>query len=362
MNIAFVGQKGVPARYGGVERHVEALGSRLAKRGHQIVVFTRHSYNNSRGVYKGMKIIPLTAIPEKHTEMISHTLLSLLNLVGKAIDVIHIHSTDPALLSFIPRMHTKVVVTSHGQAYRREKWGYIAKRFSRLAERAFVQFPHGRIAVSKILKKYYEEKYLCEVTYIPNGVDVRKVRDDSAISKWGLSRDDYLLFVGRIIPTKGCHTLINAFKKIKTDKKLVIVGGSSYSDEFFTKLKKSAHEKIIFLGYRYGNELAALYSNAYCCIVPSEVEGLAIALLEAMSYGNCVIYSDIPENIEAAHDFGIQFRNKDSDDLADKMKRALDNASYCKEIGIKARQMVQKEYDWDDIVLKTESVYRSLFL
>ncbi len=362
MNVAFVGQKGVPARYGGVERHVEALGSRLAKRGHEILVFTRHNYNNVRGVYKGMKIIPFTAIPEKHTEMISHTLLSLLNLVGKNIDIIHIHSTDPALLSFIPRINAKVVVTSHGQAYRREKWGHIAKGFSRLAERAFVQFPHKRIAVSKTLKKYYEEKYLCEVIYIPNGVEIKRVRDLSAITNLGLSGDDYLLFVGRIIPTKGCHTLISAFKKIKTDKKLVIVGGSSYSDEFFMKLKKSVHANTIFLGYRYGHELEALYSHAYCCIVPSEVEGLAIALLEAMSYGNCVIYSDIPENIEAAHGFGIKFRNKDSDDLADKMQRALDNASHCKEIGIKARQMVQKEYDWDDIVLRTESVYHSLFL
>jgi len=361
MKIAFVGQKGIPAKYGGVERHVEALGSRLAKRGHEVFVFSRYNYNTVRGEYKGMNVISFAAIPEKHTEMISHTLLSLLSLVGKNIDIIHIHSTDPALLSFIPRIDTKVVVTSHGQAYRREKWGHIAKTFSRLAERAFVRFPHKKIAVSKTLKKYYEEKYRCEIIYIPNGVDIERVKDTSAIAKLGLFRDDYILFVGRVIPTKGCNTLISAFNKTKTTKKLVIIGGSSYSDEFLMRLKKRAHEKILFLGYRYGSELAQLYSNAYCCVVPSEVEGLAITLLEAMGYGSCVIYSDIPENVEAAHGFGIHFRNKDSDDLADKIQFALNNTSYCKEIGLKARRMVQKEYNWDNIVLRTESVYQSLF-
>jgi len=361
MKIAFVGQKGLPAKYGGVERHVEALGSRLAKKGHEVFVFSRYNYNTLRGEYDGMNIISFGAIPEKHTEMISHTLLSLLSLVGKAIDIVHIHSTDPALLSFIPRIDTKVVVTSHGQAYRREKWGHIAQTFSRLAERAFIYFPHKKIAVSKTLKKYYEEKYHCEIIYIPNGVDIARVKDTSAIAKLGLSRDGYVLFVGRLIPTKGCNTLISAFNKTKTDKKLVIVGGSSYSEEFLMRLKKRAHESIMFLGYRYGSELAQLYSNAYCCIVPSEVEGLAITLLEAMGYGNCVIYSDIPENVEAAHGFGIQFRNRDSDDLTDKIRFALDNPSYCEEIGLKARERVQREYNWDTIVAQTESVYSSLF-
>ncbi len=361
MRIAFVGQKGVPAKFGGVEKHVEALGARLAKRGHDIIVYSRYNYSDLKGSYKGMHIISLAAIPQKHSEMISHTFFSLLNLIGKKVDVIHIHSIDPALLSFIPRMNTKVVVTSHGQAYRREKWGPIAKRFSRLAEKAFVHFPNKRIVVSKTLRRYYEEKYKCEVIYIPNGVDVKKVKNTSAIAKLGLSQDEYILLVGRIIPTKGCDTLISAFNKIKTDKKLVIVGGSSYSDKFFENLKKRANEKILFLGYRHGDELAQLYSNAYCCVVPSEIEGLAITLLEAMGYGNCVIHSDIPENVEAAHGFGIHFRNKDSDDLAEKIRFALDNPSYCIEIGLKAMERVQQEYNWDNIVDRTESIYNSLF-
>lgn len=362
MKIAFVGLKGIPATFGGVEKHVEELGSRLVQKGHSIVVYTRNTYNRFKGSYKGMRIISLPALPQKHTEMISHTLLSLLSLIGRDVEVVHIHSTDPALLSFIPRVQNKVVVTSHGQAYRRGKWGSIAKALSRLAERAFVSFPHKRIAVSKTLKKYYEEKYSCEVQYIPNGVEVKSIGDTSSLVRLGLSKDDYVLFVGRIIPTKGCDILIDAFNKVKTGKKLVIVGGGSYTNAYVENLKKSANERTQFLGYRYGEELDQLYAHAYCCIVPSEVEGLAMTLLEAMAYGRCVIYSDIPENVEVACDAGISFHNRDSSDLAEKLRVALNNPSYCRELEQKARERVFREYNWAKIVVQTEEVYKSLFI
>jgi len=359
--IAFVGLKGIPAKYGGVEKHVEELGARLAKKGHNIICYTRWNYNNFNGIYKGMKVISTPAIPEKHTEMISHTFFSLLNLMDKNVDIIHIHSVDPAILSFIPRMNAKVVVTSHGQAYRRQKWGKIAKKLSMMAERSFVLFPNKRVAVSKTLKKYYRNKYNCDATYIPNGIDIQSVNGSSSLGKLGLAKNEYFLFVGRIIPTKGCDTLVEAYMKVNTDKKLVFAGGSSYSDEYFERLRQKANKQTIFLGYRYGEELTQLYANAYCFVMPSEIEGLAITLLEAMSFEKCVIYSDIPENAEAADGVGIPFRNKDIDDLAEKMRFALANPELCQELGIKARERVKKEYNWDNIVSQTEEVYYSLF-
>jgi len=361
MKIAFIGQKGIPAVYGGVEKHVEELGTRLVERGYRILAYTGMNYNNFNGYYRGMRIIPVPAIPQKHTEMISRTFFSLLHLLNKEIDVVHIHSADPAILSFIPRLKSKVVVTSHGQAYRREKWGAIAKTISKLSEKAYAVFPNKRISVSKTLKKYYENKYNCDVVYIPNGVNIKVVNSTSAIEKLCLSKNGYILFVGRILPTKGCDFLIEAYKKIKTDKKLVIVGGSSYTDSYVEKLKKSANKNTIFLGYRYGRELEELYANAYCCVVPSEIEGLAITLLEAMSYGKCVIYSDIPENVEVAEGVGIPFRNKDINDLTNKITLVYENLYYCEELGTKARERVKKEYNWDKIVDKTEEVYHSLF-
>jgi glycosyltransferase involved in cell wall biosynthesis len=361
MKIAFVGHKGIPAKYGGVEKHVEELGTRLAERGHSIITYTRSNYSNFKGYYKKMRIFSLPAIPQKHTEMISHTLFSLIDLLDKDIDIIHIHSVDPAILSFIPRINSKVVVTSHGQAYRRGKWGSIAKRFSRLAERAFAIFPDRRIAVSQTLKKYYEEKYNCKIIYIPNGIDVKLVNGIKTLKKLNLTRNEYLLFVGRIIPTKGCDTLVEAFKALNTDKKLVFVGGSSYTDNYFETLKKKSDERTIFLGYKYGRELVELYSNAYCFIIPSEIEGLALTLLEAMTYGKCVVYSDIPENEEVAHDVGIAFQRGNCNDLAAKLKFVLKNQAFCEETGNKARRRVQAKYNWDSIVNQTEDVYNSLF-
>ncbi|MCX7994756.1 MAG: glycosyltransferase family 4 protein [candidate division WOR-3 bacterium] len=369
--IAFVGQKGIPATYGGVEKHVEILGELLANRGHSIFVYSRRTYNNFHGYYKKMKVINLPAIPQKHTEMISHTLFSCLELLDKNIDIVHIHSVDPAILAFIPRMKTKVVVTSHGQAYRREKWGPIAKSFSCLAEHFYTTIPNARIAVSKTLKKYYEEKYKCDVYYIPNGVNIPDINNLSFEKTFNLGqiditlkKDSYFLYVGRILPTKGVDILVKAWnnleKKCNLDKNLVIAGGSSYTDAYVEKLKKQSSPSIIWLGYRYGEELHWLYANAYCCIVPSEIEGLALTLLEAMSYGRCVIYSDIPENSEAAEGVGISFQNKNIDDLSNKILYALENQTYLAELGKKAKERIKIEYNWNDIVIRTEKVYDSI--
>lgn len=360
MRIAFIGQKGLPATYGGVEKHVEELGARLAERGYKISAYTGTNYNNFNGYYRGMKIIPIPSIPQKHTEMISRTFFSLLYLLNKEVDIVHIHSIDPAILSFIPRLNSKVVVTSHGQAYRREKWGPILKKISELAERAYVVFPNKRISVSKTLKKYYQTRYSCEVVYIPNGANVKVVNSTSAIEKLGLSANGYVLFVGRIIPTKGCGLLIKAFEKVRTDKKLVVAGGGSYTHEYVDQLKRAANKNTIFLGYRYGKELEELYANAYCCVVPSEIEGLAISLLEAMSFGKCVICSDIPENLEVAKGTGIMFRSRDVEDLTNKLKFVVKNPLYCEERGAKAREHIIDEYNWDRIVDQTEEVYHSL--
>ncbi|MEO0137436.1 MAG: glycosyltransferase family 4 protein [candidate division WOR-3 bacterium] len=369
--IAFIGLKGIPATYGGVEKHVEELGELLAKNGHSLIVYSRNTYNNFRGLYKGMRVINLPAIPEKHTEMISHTFLSCLDLLDKNVDIVHIHSVDPAILSFIPRMKAKIVVTSHGQAYRREKWGPLAKSFSHLAEHFYATIPNARIAVSKTLQKYYQGKYNCMVHYIPNGVKIPEViekspqkvfiNEDKEIS---IARDSYFLYVGRILPTKGVDVLIQAWnnleKEIKLNKMLVIVGGSSYTDVYVKTLKKQSSASIIWLGYRYGEELQWLYANAYACIIPSEIEGLALTLLEAMSYGKCVIYSDIPENVEAAQGVGISFQNKNFTDLSTKILYAIKNPTILNELGERARERIKYDYNWEDIAAKTEWVYASI--
>ncbi len=369
--IAFIGQKGIPATYGGVERHVEELTKRLAKRGHKVVAYSRKNYNNFNGYYNGVKIINLPVIPEKHTEMISHTFLSCLELLDRKIDIVHIHSVDPAIISFLPKIKAKVVATSHGQAYRREKWGRIAKSFSKFAERFYCLFPDVRIAVSKTLKQYYETKYRRPVHYIPNGVNLPALNGFSDFRTFlindneiKLTKNSYLLYVGRILPTKGVDILIEAWndlvgRKYNLDKNLVIVGGTSYTEKYVSKLKSISKDSVIWLDYRYGEELSWLYANAYCVVVPSEVEGLALTLLEAMSYGKCVIYSNIPENAEAVHGVGLSFQNKNVNDLAKKIRIALDNQNLLQELGEQARRRIKREYNWEDIVIQIENTYKS---
>ncbi|MGQ9846691.1 MAG: glycosyltransferase family 4 protein [Bacteroidales bacterium] len=372
--IAFIGQKGLPATYGGVEKHVEELGVRLAQRGHRIIAYSRKNYNRFSGNYKGIKVINLPAIPEKHTEMISHSLLCCLDVHDKDIDIVHIQSVDPSIISFLPRIKTKVVATSHGQAYRREKWGKVAKSFSQIAERVYSKIPCARIAVSKTLKKFYEAKYGCYVHYIPNGVNLpsKKIFPSSKLflideKEVHLEKNSYILYVGRILPTKGVDILIEAWNKLSRSRslnsniKLAITGGSSYTDDYVNNLKQRTDDSVVWLGYRYGEDLQWLYSNAYCVVIPSEIEGLAFTLLESMSYGKCIIYSDIPENDEAANGVGIPFQNKNTDDLAKKITLALHSPDMLQDFGERARERIKKYYNWDDIVCKTETLYNSLY-
>lgn len=372
--IAFIGQKGLPATYGGVEKHIEELGVRLAQRGHRIIAYSRKNYNDFSGNYRGIKVIKLPAISEKHTEMISHTLLSCLDVLDKDIDIVHIQSVDPSIISFLPRIKTKVVATSHGQAYRREKWGRVAKAFSQIAEKVYCRIPCARIAVSKTLKKFYETKYGCYVHYIPNGVNLPLIKD-LPISKLflidekevHLEKNSYILYVGRVLPTKGVNILIEAWNKLiksrslNSNIKLVIAGGSSYTDNYVNNLKQRTDDSVFWLDYRYGEELEWLYANAYCVVIPSEIEGLALTLLEAMSYGKCIIYSDIHENDEAANGGGIPFQNKNTDDLAKKILLAFHSSNMLQEFGERARERIKKYYNWEDIVCKTETIYDSLF-
>jgi len=366
MIIAFIGQRGILGTYGGVERHVEEIATRLAAKGHKVRVYCRSRYANVSGDYKGIRVVKLPAINQKHLEMISHTFFCIMHLLlsGKKIDIVHVQSVDPAILIPLAKLKAKVVATSHGQIYLQSgKWGKLAKTFSKIAEKVFIHFSDRRIAISKTLRDYYESRYHREVAYIPNGADIPAINDSKEIERFSLKEDGYILYVGRLIPNKGCHSLINVYKSIKMDKKLVIVGGSSYSYEYVKNLKESAKgtDNIHFLGYQYGRVLQELFANCSLFVFPSKVEGMPVALLEAMSFAKPIIFSDIPANIEVADGVGIPFRCGDIDDLSQKLGYALENLSLCYELGEKARERVKKEYNWDKIIDETEEVYHSLF-
>jgi glycosyltransferase involved in cell wall biosynthesis len=356
-----LGSKGIPATWGGIEVHVEQLAVRFAEMGHDVTVYCRPYYTTiPEETYKGVHLCKLPTVKSKNLDAISHTLLATLHSLWQDYDIVHYHAIGPAVMSFIPRIFGRTtIVTVHGLDWEREKWGKRAKAFLKFGEKAAVIFPDATIGVSKFLKSYLEEKYSRPVSYIPNAVADPVELAPNQIKSLGLEGKDYYLFVARLVPEKGAHFLLEAFKQLKTDKKLVIAGGSSHSDDYVNKLHQDAGDRVIFTGYVHGEMLYELYTNAYCYVHPSTIEGLPFTLLEAVSYGNCAIVSDIPPCLEVIDDAGIVFRSKDVADLLRALRQAEEGPELTRELGHKAK-LVKAEYSYDSIAEKTIQLYSDL--
>jgi len=368
MKIAFIGQKGIPASSGGVERHVEELATRLAKEGHEVICYCRNYYTpKDLKEYKGVKLIHLPTIKTKHLDTITYTFLATLNVLFKDVEIIHYQGIGPSLLLWIPKIlkrKAKIVSTFHSDDRKHKKWGWLARKFLGLGAYFSLRFSDKAITVSRAQREKCKKEFGVDSLYIPSGVSFHdKVLPELITSRWHLKGNDYILAVSRLIRHKGLHYLIEAYKTLETDKKLVIVGAGNFTDEYVQYLKDLAgnNSKIIFTGEQTGKILSELYSNAYLFVQPSEAEGLSIALLEAMSYGLPVLVSDIPENKEAVGEVGFVFKNKSVIDLERKLKFLLDSPEIIKEKKEKAREHVALNYDWDKIVRKTINLYEQLF-
>ncbi len=365
MKIAMIGLKGVPSRAGGIEIHVEEIGKRLVKMGHEVYVYTRPHYID-KGVqeFGGMVLKSIPTFHTKHLDAIVHTFLSSIDSLTRGFDIIHFHAAGPSTMCFIPKLAgRKVVCTIHGLDWKRNKWGRFASAYLRLGERMAAQVSDNTIVVSKTMKCYIKNKYTRDCHYIPNGVNIaQKVKAGIIKESYSLEKDDFFLYLSRLVPEKGAHYLIQAYNKLDTDKKLVIAGGASHSEEYEKFLKALAGDNrgIIFTGHVADRELSELFSNAYTYVLPSEVEGMPIALLEAMSYGQCVIASDIDENVEVMEDKGLSFTSGDIDSLYEMLAYADAHPREVSARKMMAEQYILRKYDWDRISYETEEVYRSV--
>lgn len=369
MKIAFIGQKGIPTQQGGIEKHVEELSIRLAGLGFDIAVYSRSHYtgdNRKTYEYKGVKLINLPSIKTKNLDAISHTFISSIHALFQDYDIIHYHGVGPSLMSFIPRIfkpRTKVIATFHCIDRQHQKWSFFAKLMLSIGEWATCYFPHETIAISQILKKYCYYRFDKEVNYIPNGVSVPSASNDQKwLTKNNLKKDNYIVVVSRLIRHKGIHTLIEAYNQITTDKKLIIVGSGANTDDYVTQVKDMAkdNQNIIFAGLKSGEELVAIFRNAHLFIQPSEAEGLSIALLEAMAYGVPTIISDIEENQEPTNNFTVEFINKNSQSLVEKLKYALTHEAEMKALAKQAQNRADKDYNWNNIAKNTAELYCTL--
>ena len=370
-----IGQKGIPARSGGIERHVEELSTELSARGHEVLVFCRSWYTWPIRTHRGVTCIKSGSIPTKHLDTITHTFTSILRATSEKVDVFHFHGVGPALLCWLPKLlrpSAKIVVTFHCIDRHHKKWNIIARTMLYLGERLACSIPDATITVSKTLETYCRLNFGITTKYIPNGTQIPlEDADKGLLEPFELHSGNYLLMCARLVRHKGAHTLIQAWRKLKTthpevigDMKLAIVGGSAFTDSYVSELQRLAKNEpsIVLTGNQSGQTLHSLFSNAYAAIHPSESEGLPIAILEEMSYGKCVLSSDIPENLELTQEHGITFSTGNIKDLAEKIQMLIENPELVKAVGTEARIHIAKYYDWKDIAETTDYLYELLWL
>jgi glycosyltransferase involved in cell wall biosynthesis len=358
MRIAMIGQKGIPARYGGIETHVEAISTRLTERGHTVFVYCRPYYTLIDGTYKGVELVKVPTIKNRHLDCAVHTVVSTAHVLSMKPDVVHYHALGPSALSFIPRLAgARTVATVHGLDWRGDKWGTAATMLLKACEYTACHFPTRSVVVSPVLKRYFKEKYKRDVIYIPNGVKLGESRPPDNIGKFGLSPDEYYLFVGRLGPEKGCHVMIEAFSRVKTAKKLVVVGSPHLNIAYEERLREMADDRVVFTGAIYGDLLTELWNGAYAVIHPSVTEGMSLSLLEAMAHGKCVIVSGIPENLEVVGEGALRFKVGDVDDLARVISEIEVDVDTVREFGAKSVTRVKETFDWRKIVDSLERVY-----
>ena len=356
-----IGQKGVPASYGGIERHVEELAVRLVARGRQVRVYCRPHYTPADAALPGVELVRLPSINTKHLDAISHVAFSSGHALLAPADIVHFHALGPSALAWVPRLGGKrVVVTVHGLDWRREKWGPLARGFLHSCEWSATRIPDATIVVSRTLRDYFAKRGARNVHFVPNGTPLPGPAPAAPLEKWGLEPGRFLLYVGRIVPEKALHRLLQAHRTAAPEWPLVVAGEGHFTHDYVSRCEREAHENVRFVGSVYGHDLAALQQHAALVVVPSDLEGLSIALLEAMSYGRAVLASDIPENRELVEGVGWMFRAGDAADLGHRLREGLASPDRRAELGAAARERIRAEYDWESVVDRTAAIYDSL--
>ena len=339
LSIAMLGHKRIPSREGGVEIVVEELATRMVEQGHRVTCYNRSGHHvsgkefDSQNLreYQGVRLKTVLTIDVKGLAAMTSSVFASLKAAFGRYDVVHFHAEGPCAMLWLPKLFGKrCVATIHGLDWQREKWkNGFGSKYIKFGEKVAVKYADEIIVLSKSVQDYFETAYGRKTVFIPNGVNRPMIyAPDQIREKYGLEKDGYLLYLGRLVPEKGEHYLIEAFKSVRTDKKLVIAGGASDTDAYMEQLKALAagDDRILFTGFVQGRVLEELYSNAWLYCLPSDLEGMPLSLLEAMSYGNCCVVSDIPECADVVGDKAVVFRKSDVADLREKLQMLCDDA------------------------------------
>lgn len=363
-----IGHKRYGSREGGVEVVVTELARRMAALGHEVTCYDRSGKDVMTGegtqgerVVDGVRVVPVRTVDAKGLAALSSSFFATLAAIKDKPDVIHYHAEGPCVpLPLARRAGIRTVATIHGLDWQRAKWGKLARSYIKLGEKNAARCADEVIVLSRSAQSYFRDTYGRETIVIPNGVAPKEPVPARVIEeRWGLAKGSYVLFLGRLVPEKRPDLLIEAFRQIDTEKRLVIAGGGSDTSEYEAELHRIAEgdSRILFTGFVQGAELAELYSNAYCYVLPSDVEGMPMSLLEAMSYGRCCITSDIPECADVLGGAGVTFPRGDAAALRESLASAVDDPARAVAMGEAARRRVLEGYDWGSVVRRTLDVY-----
>jgi glycosyltransferase involved in cell wall biosynthesis len=367
LRIAMVGQKGLPARYGGVETHVENVAVRLAARGHHVRAYCRSRFRPRTGdggapadVYRGIELAYRPSIHTQHLDAASHTFLCAAeSALFHACDIVHLHGIGPAAFAPVAGLFGRCVVsTFHALDWRQVKWGRRSKSLLQRGEAVGARASDGLIAVSRLMQSHIQSVHGVDATYIPNGATVPAATPGTgALSRLGLTPGGYVLTVGRIIPDRELHTLIDAFNQSRRPLNLVIVGSETPRTSYSALLARIASDRVVFTGDVFGDDLQELYAHCLVYCLASRVEGLPITVCEAMAHGRALILSDIPENVEVGGDAARFFPCGDVNALGQALEDLVDDEPARAALGASGRRRCETIYNWDLVADQVEAFY-----
>ncbi len=362
LKIAILGTRGIPANYGGFETFAEEFSTRLVARGHEVTVYCRSHYvPSSMRSYRNVQLVVLPTLRFKYTDTVVHTFLSVIHSLPKVYDVLLICNAANSIFALLPRLlGIPVVVNVDGIERKRKKWNWLGRTYYRISERLSVWLPDVTVTDARVIERYYREKLGATSLFIPYGAITEKPTTRRIFDQLGLHPGEYFLYVSRLEPENNAHLVIEAFEKVKTTKRLVLVGDAPYARRYIQRLRQTRDPRILFPGAIYGAGYRELQADAFCYIHATEVGGTHPALIEAMGQGSIIVANATPENAEVLSNAGILYRMNDVEDLARCLQEVEDRPAAYAPLQQAALDRARTAYSWENVVTQYEQLFKKL--
>jgi glycosyltransferase involved in cell wall biosynthesis len=362
MKIAILGTRGIPANYGGFETFAEECAAGLTARGHHVTVYCRSHYvSGTLKTYRGAELVVLPTLEWKYTDTVIHSFLSIVHALFRRYDAILICNAANSIYAWIPRIFgTPVVLNVDGIERHRQKWNRLGKAYYHVCEYLATCFPNAIVTDAQVIERYYRDQYGAASIFIPYGTTIEKPQSHEILENLGVAPGEYFLYVSRFEPENNAHLVVRAFEKVRTSKRMILVGDAPYAKDYIRKIRDTADPRILFPGAIYGKGYRQLQANAYCYVHATEVGGTHPALIEAMGQGNIVVANGTPENSEVLSTAGLIYRKNDVDDLVRCLQEVEDFPEKYSDLKTAALERARTAYSWDAIINRYERLFAGL--